>query len=78
MPLEPDASAPAETTLVIPKRRRKIILHTLAYVVGGGILGLAYYKVVGCRSGACPITSNPYVSTLYGSLMGLVLGGFGR
>lgn len=55
-----------------------MILHTLAYVVGGGILGFAYYKLVGCRSGACPITSSPYISTLYGALLGFVVGGMGR
>lgn len=55
-----------------------MIIHTLAYVVGGGILGFAYYKLVGCHSGACPITSSPYVSTLYGALLGFVVGGMGR
>jgi hypothetical protein len=52
-----------------------MILHTLAYVVGGGALGFAYHKLVGCSSGACPITANPYISTLYGALIGLVAGG---
>jgi len=39
----------------------------------GAILGFAYYKFIGCRSGVCPITSNPYISTGYGALIGLVL-----
>lgn len=57
----------------------KMILHTLAYVAGGAGLGFAYHKLVGCSSGACPITANPYISTLYGAVMGfLVGGGLGR
>ena len=44
----------------------------IGIVVGGG-LGLAYYKLVGCSSGACPLTSNPFLSTLYGSVLGALV-----
>jgi len=36
----------------------------------GGVLGFAYYRFVGCKTGACPLTSNPWISTLYGALIG--------
>ncbi len=49
-------------------------MRTLAFVVGGAVLGFAYYKLVGCRTGSCPITSSPVVSTLYGALLGYLLG----
>lgn len=56
-----------------------MILHTLAYVAGGAAFGFGYYKLVGCSSGGCPITANPYISTLYGAVMGfLVSGTFSR
>ena len=47
------------------------IKMVIAVVVGGG-LGFAYYRFVGCKSGTCPITSNPYISILYGALLGFL------
>ena len=49
---------------------------TLRLIIGaavGGGLGFAYYKFVGCSSGACPLTSNPVISTIYGSVVGALL-----
>jgi len=42
-------------------------------VAAGAAGGLAYYYFIGCTSGACPITSNPYTSTAYGTLIGVAL-----
>ncbi len=36
----------------------------------GCIAGFLYYYFVGCTSGHCSITSNPYMSVLWGGLMG--------
>lgn len=43
-------------------------------VVIGAAGGFLYYKFVGCASGTCPITSNPWSSTIYGAVMGLLIG----
>ncbi len=48
--------------------------YILAALIGGG-LGFAYYKFIGCASGACPLTSHPVISTLYGAALGLLLAG---
>lgn len=48
-------------------------LWKAAVVVLGALLGYAYYYYVGCRTGTCPITSNPWISTGYGAFFGLVL-----
>ena len=52
-----------------------IIKHYLK-IIGAGIgaiSGFLYYYFVGCQSGTCPITSNPYISIVYGALMGYLL-----
>ncbi|MBX7043779.1 MAG: rhodanese-like domain-containing protein [Ignavibacteria bacterium] len=39
----------------------------------GGVAGFLYWKFIGCSSGACPITSNKYISIAYGAIMGSLL-----
>ncbi len=57
-----------------------MIKRNLLYIIGalvGAIGGFAYWYFVGCTSGTCPITSSPYISTIYGAVLGsLVLGMF--
>ena len=52
-----------------------MILRIIVGVVVGGGLGFAYYKLVGCSTGTCPLTSNPFTSTLYGSIVGALVAG---
>ena len=42
-------------------------------VVIGGVAGFLYYYFVGCTSGHCPITNNPYMSIIWGGLLGLFI-----
>lgn len=39
-------------------------------LITGATAGFLYWKFVGCASGTCMITSNPYISTVYGGIMG--------
>lgn len=50
----------------------------LVGVFVGGVIGYGAYRLVGCSTGACPITSNPWISILYGMLMGAMFSGVGR
>lgn len=42
-------------------------------VVGGGLLGYAAYRFIGCSSGACPLTANPWISTIIGMIFGAMM-----
>jgi len=42
-------------------------------IAAGAVVGLVYWKFVGCRSGTCPLTSNPYKTVILFSLMGGLL-----
>lgn len=46
---------------------------TIIGVPLGALAGFLYWKFVGCNSGSCAITSNPYNSTIYGAAMGGLL-----
>jgi len=47
-----------------------IIIVTFAGAIGGFL----YWKFVGCITGTCPIKSIWYMSTLYGALIGFLVG----
>lgn len=53
---------------------KKDWIKRISFVLIGLTGGYSYYYFIGCYSGTCPITSNPYISTLYGGLIGLILG----
>jgi len=55
------------------------VILNMKYVIGA-LIGAAVgyfilYRAIGCSTGTCPITANPYTSTIYGLVMGLLLAG---
>lgn len=38
----------------------------------GGVLGYAWYRLVGCSTGTCPLTATPLRAITYGSVLGLI------
>jgi hypothetical protein len=42
-------------------------------VIVGGFAGFLYYYFIGCSSGTCPMTSNVYMSIMWGALLGFFL-----
>jgi len=53
--------------------RRIMILRIIIGVTLGGGLGFGWYKLVGCSTGTCPLTSNPVISTIFGAVFGALL-----
>ena len=49
-------------------------LNLALYVVGGGVVGYLYYRLIGCSTQACAITSRPIPSIVYGAVIGAILG----
>lgn len=52
-----------------------MILKLAIGAVVGAVLGFGCCKLVGCPSGGCPLVRNPWVTTLYGALLGALFAG---
>jgi len=52
----------------------RMTLGTLA----GAVVGYAYYATIGCTTGHCLISGNPWASSTYFALLGWLLAGGGR
>lgn len=50
-------------------------LRPILFILGGALVGLAYYSLAGCSTGACIITSNPIVTMIYMGIVGWLLSG---
>lgn len=70
----PPNARPRGSSTVKRDLKKVQAMKLLLFVVGGAVTGFLYYRLIGCRSGACPITSSPIISTLYGAMIGLLLG----
>ena len=67
--------------------KMELLLHRLIthlfcnspFTAGGALVGLAYYYFVRCPTGACPLTSNPFITMAYMGFIGWLLSGiFGK
>lgn len=50
-----------------------MMLRVLIGIGVGGLVGYGWYRLVGCPDGTCPLTRNPYVSSVYGALVGALV-----
>ena len=47
-----------------------MIIRIIIGIIAGGGLGFGWYKLVGCSTGGCPLTSHPVITTIYGAVLG--------
>ncbi len=59
---------------ILEKIKSHFSIFSIFGIVIGVIGGYIYYLKVGCTSGSCPITSNPFMSMLWGGVIGYLLG----
>lgn len=57
------------------KEKIKNWLKPVLFTAGGALVGLAYYYFVRCPTGACPLTSNPFITMAYMGFIGWLLSG---
>ena len=50
----------------------RFLRHTL-FAIGGGAAGYALYYYVGCATGSCAITTNPFSSVVYMAVVGILI-----
>jgi len=50
-----------------------MILRIFIGAVIGAVLGFGWHKLVGCPTGGCPLTSNPFISSLYCMVVGALI-----
>jgi len=56
--------------LIMKDKLQKKIIILLAGIIAGTVGGYLYYVNIGCSSGGCAITSNPWMSIAFGGLFG--------
>ncbi|MEZ5084018.1 MAG: DUF6132 family protein [Bacteroidales bacterium] len=52
---------------------KRVPLLSIVGLFIGAIGGYIYYSKIGCISGTCAITSNPWMSTLWGAAFGYLV-----
>lgn len=48
------------------------IVKTLLGAVVGVAVGFALYRFVGCKTGTCPLTANPWTSMMIWGIVGAI------
>jgi F0F1-type ATP synthase assembly protein I len=51
-------------------------LPELIGMIVGAAFGFFYHKIIGCSTGTCSITSDPWASTIVGGIIGYIIGYF--
>ena len=70
-----EQNKPQDTEKRQAKSLKSIIsLPSLIGLIIGSIGGYIYYLKVGCQSDSCPITSDPWLTIIWGAAVGYLIG----
>lgn len=50
-----------------------MILQIIIGATAGAGLGFGWHKIAGCATGTCPLAGNPFTSTIYGAVLGVLV-----
>lgn len=53
-------------------KKKRIIKRCIAIIIGM-LIGFAYYWFIGCNTGTCIISGNPYISSIYGGVLSFLI-----
>ena len=56
-----------------PKAQMLPLYTSILGAAAGALVGFLVYRFIGCKTGTCPITSNPWISAIFGGIMGFLL-----
>jgi hypothetical protein len=73
---QPEAGPEPTISAKGPKLKGRSLVRTVVFVGLGALAGFLYAHFIGCKTGACPLTSNVYTAALYGAVIGFLAGGF--
>ena len=66
-----------ENSLLLKKEED--IMHPFVRIAAGaligGTFGFLFYRFVGCKTGACPLSANPWVATIIWAIFGALAAG---
>lgn len=68
-----DETSNSEIQTSPEKKKVKFNFLPVIGALVGALGGYIYYIEVGCNSGSCAITSNPYLSMLWGAALGYLV-----
>jgi Na+/H+-dicarboxylate symporter len=54
-------------------KENSMAVRLIIGIAVGAVVGYAYYRFVGCSRGSCPLTGNPFISTIYGAFLGALI-----
>jgi hypothetical protein len=57
----------------ITQKKKFLSWRSLLFLILGASAGFLFSHFIGCHSGSCPITGNPYLVTAMGGLAGWFL-----